>query len=89
MGQPGLELHRDLGHQGQRPLGAHDELGQVETARRLDELSPGPDHLASGQDRLEAQHVVPGHPVTDGPHPPAFVLTLPPSEALDSPGATG
>ena len=44
------------------------QLGQVVAGGGLHELAAGADHLAGGQHRLEAEHVVAGDPVLDGPH---------------------
>ena len=66
---PGVEAEGDLGHQGQGALGPHDELGQVVAARRLHEPAAGADDLAGAEHHLEAQDVVAGHAVLDGPHP--------------------
>ena len=68
LGEPGLDLDGDLRRDGQGPLGADEQLGQVVPARALDELSAGAQHGAVRQHDLEPEHVVAGHPVADGAH---------------------
>ena len=68
LGEPGLELDGHLGGDGQGPLGADEQLGQVVAARALDELAPGAQDGAVGQHHLEAEHVMARHPVAHGPH---------------------
>ena len=68
LGEPGLDLHRDLGRDGQGALRADEQLGQVVAARALDELAAGAQHGAVGQHHLEPEHVVAGHAVADGAH---------------------
>ena len=69
VGRAGLELQRGLGDQREGPLRAHEQLGEVVAGRGLDELAAGADHLARGEHRLEAEDVMAGHAVLDGPHP--------------------
>ncbi len=70
VGQPGMQLERRLGDQGQGALGPDEQLGEVVAGGGLHELAAGADHVAVGEHRLEAEHVVAGHAVLDGPHPP-------------------
>ena len=66
--EAGLDLHRDLGRDGESALGADEQLGQVVPARALDELAARAQHLAIGQHHFESEHVMAGHAVANGPH---------------------
>ncbi len=68
----GMEAQRGLGDQGQGALRADHQLGQVVAAGRLHEPAAGGDHLTGAEHRLDAQHVVAGHPVLDRPHAPGI-----------------
>ena len=64
----GQQLENDPGDDGQRTLGADQELCQVVAARGLDQLAAGLDDLTVGQHRFEPQDVVSGHSVLDRAH---------------------
>ena len=68
----GMQPQGGPGDQGEGALRADDQLGQVVAAGRLHELPPGGDDLAGAQHRLDAQYVVAGDAVLDGPHPPGI-----------------
>ena len=65
-----MEAEDGPGDQGQGPLGPDDELGQVVAAGGLHEPAARGDDLARAQYGLEAEDVVAGDPVLDGPHAP-------------------
>ena len=65
----GGEAQRHLGHQGERALGADDQLGEVVARRRLHDLPPGAHDGAVGEDDLEAEDVVAGDAVAHRAHP--------------------
>ena len=50
------------------PFGADEQLGQVVTARGLDEFAAGAQHGAVGQHHLEPEHVMAGDAVAHGAH---------------------
>src|SRR5207248_84268 len=66
--QPRIQLDDDFGGQGERALGADDQLGEVVAGGDLGRLAAGPDDLAGRQHRLQPEHVVPGDAVLDRTH---------------------
>ena len=63
-----IQLEDRLRDERQRAFGPDDELGEVVAGRRLHEPAAGADHVAVGEDGLEAEHLVTRDAVLHGAH---------------------
>ena len=63
-----VEPEHRLGDERERALRADDELGEVVAGGRLHEPAAGADHLAGGEHRLEAEHLMAGDAVLHRAH---------------------
>ena len=68
VGEARVEAQRGLGGEGQRALGADDELGEVVAGGGLHELAARGDGLAGAEHRGEPEHLVARDAVAHRPH---------------------
>jgi hypothetical protein len=66
----GEQLEGDARDHPQSPFGAHHQPGQVQADHVLVAPATGPYDLPAGQDDLEAEDILSGHPVLDRAHAP-------------------
>jgi hypothetical protein len=63
------KAQRELGHHREGPLAPAQQAREVIARDVLDEASAAADHLSRGEHGLDAEHVVAGDPVLQGPQP--------------------
>ena len=85
----GQQPQHDLGHHGERPLRADEQLDEVIARHVLDQLAAAADHLARGQHRLQAAHIVLCDAVLDRARPAGALGDVAPDRARVHAGGIG